>query len=180
MLSRGHVRGLGPAPRASRTRVVQIVLNERRLPPRVAPQTMGRPARRSPSFIMPKPRRKILLVDDSEIVRETVRLTLGEQGYEVVTLDGPFGFSRALLDERPDLVLMDVSMPALRGDRLAEVAKRSALHTCPIVLFSTHPEEELKALAAECGAAGYIRKTGNADLLLREIERVIAEFHAAL
>jgi CheY-like chemotaxis protein len=128
---------------------------------------------------MTTPRRKIMLVDDSEIVRDMVRLTLGEHGYEVVTLDGPFGFSRALLDERPDLVLMDVTMPALRGDRLAEVAQRSALHSCPIVLFSTHPDEELTALAAECGAAGYIRKTGNAELLLREIERIIAAFHAA-
>jgi CheY-like chemotaxis protein len=121
--------------------------------------------------------RKILLVDDSEIVREMVRLTLGGHGYTVVTLDGPFGFSRALLDEKPDLVLMDVSMPALRGDRLAEVAQRSALHSCPIVLFSTHPDEELAKLVEASGVTGFIRKTGNAELLLREIERFIREFH---
>jgi CheY-like chemotaxis protein len=125
------------------------------------------------------PKRKVLLVDDSEIVREMVRLTLTEHGYTVVTLDGPFGFSRVLLDEKPDLVLMDVSMPALRGHRLAEVAQRSALHSCPIVLFSTHPEEELAALVASSGVTGYIRKTGNADLLLHEIERFIREFHSA-
>jgi len=128
---------------------------------------------------MKKPVRKILLVDDSEIVREMVRLTLGSHGYNVVTLESPFGFSRMLLDEKPDLVLMDVSMPALRGDRLAEVAQRSALHSCPIVLFSTHPEDELAKLAKSSGVTGYIRKTGNAELLLREIERFIAEFHSS-
>lgn len=125
-------------------------------------------------FPMAKPRRKIMVVDDSEVVRETVRLALEEQGYEVVTRDGPFGFSRALLDERPDLVLLDVSMPKLRGDRLAEVAKRSGIPSCPIVLFSTSPEEELKQMAANCGAAAYIPKTGNGELLASEIERIIA------
>lgn len=89
----------------------------------------------------------------------------------MVTRDGPFGFSRALLDERPDLVLLDVSMPKLRGDRLAEVAKRSGIPSCPIVLFSTSPEEELKQMAADCWAAAYIPKTGNGDLLASEIER---------
>lgn len=125
---------------------------------------------------MTQPRRKILLVDDSEIVRDMVRLSLGEHGYDVVALDSPFGFSRTLHDEKPDLVLMDVAMPALRGDRLAEVARRSSLHICPIVLFSMHSEEELARLAAECGAAGYLRKTGNTEHLLHEIERIIASF----
>lgn len=118
--------------------------------------------------------RKILIVDDSEIVRETVSLLLRAQGYDVIALEGPQGFARALLEHQPALILMDVAMSSMRGDRLAEVAQQSGLSSCPIVLFSSQPDHELERLSKDCGAAGYIRKTGNASILEREIERFLA------
>ncbi len=123
-------------------------------------------------------RRKILIVDDSEIVRETVSLILQGQGYEVIALDGPQGFARALAEHKPALVLMDVAMTPMRGDRLASVAQESGLSNCPIVLFSSQPTEELERLSKDCGAAGYIPKTGNVSILEREIERFIAMHRA--
>ena len=70
---------------------------------------------------MTRRRAKVLIVDDSPIIRELAQHVLQEDGYEVIGLDSPTGFSRALVQEKPDIVLMDVSMPALSGDKLVEI-----------------------------------------------------------
>jgi CheY-like chemotaxis protein len=122
---------------------------------------------------MSERRRKILIVDDSEIVREMVKMMLEDGGYDVVTVDSPFGFNSALRREQPDLVLVDVSMPALKGDKLVEIALRNELHHCPIVLFSDRPESDLQKLTRASGAAGYICKTDDAQLLLTSVAKFL-------
>src|SRR5262245_63721234 len=115
-------------------------------------------------------RRKILIVDDSEVCLDLARLALEERGHEVVTLTTPLGFSSMLSRERPDLALVDVLMPALQGHQLIEIAKRYALPHCPLVLFTSRPEKELAALASSCGAAGYIVKTSDWEAFVRAVE----------
>ena len=104
---------------------------------------------------------KILIVDDSRLVLAITKSALERAGMAVVTLDSPIGFTRVLKDEHPDLALIDVGMPALRGDELAKLVRRRLPNSCPIVLFSERPEEELARLTEGCGAAGYIRKSDN-------------------
>ncbi len=118
-------------------------------------------------------RPKILVVDDSEICRDATRVMLEENGFDVVTLDNQFSFSIALGREKPDLVLVDVNMPAIQGDRLVEVARQYRLHRCPIALYSDRPETELAKLVKSCGASGYIPKTADAKLLVRLIKRLL-------
>ena len=62
-----------------------------------------------------RPPIKILLVDDSEFCRDMARLMLSPAGFTVLTIDSPLGFSKTLLQEKPDLALVDVTMPALNG-----------------------------------------------------------------
>ena len=120
-------------------------------------------------------KRRILLVDDSEIVRELVKATLEEAGYEVSTHASPFGFSSSVLRQNPDLVLLDVNMPALSGDKLAEIAVKNRLvgPTCPLLLFSDRPPHELAVLAARCGANGYIHKTNDSQALIQAVGRYL-------
>lgn len=118
-------------------------------------------------------RRKILIVDDSEIVREMVAIELEERGFTVVAMESPIGFTSALKREQPDLVLMDVSMPALQGDKLVDLANRSGQPGCPIVLHSDRSEEELQQLVRSCGASGYIRKTGDGTQLAAAVDRFL-------
>src|SRR3954451_4549796 len=100
-------------------------------------------------------RKKIVLLDDSDLIRDLVRETLEEHGYEVVATDTPFGFSNMLRRENPDLALLDVTMPNLRGDKLAEIAIQHGV-LCPIVLFSDRSAAELDAMVRAVKAAGYI------------------------
>lgn len=120
-------------------------------------------------------KRRILLVDDSEIVRELVKATLEDAGYEVHTHASPFGFSSTVMRGTPDLVLLDVNMPALSGDKLAEIAVRNQLvgPHCPLLLFSDRPPHELAALAARCGANGYIHKTNDSQALIQAVGRYL-------
>jgi CheY-like chemotaxis protein len=120
-------------------------------------------------------RRKVLVVDDSEIVREMVSIELEERGYTVVAMASPIGFTAALKREQPDLVLMDVSMPALQGDKLVDLANRSGGPGCPIVLHSDRPEAELRELVKGCGAHGYIRKTGDGAQLAQAVNQILRD-----
>ena len=122
---------------------------------------------------MIRSRARVLIVDDSPIIRDFVQSVLEQDGYEVIGLDSPTGFSRALVQEKPDIVLMDVSMPALSGDKLVEIALRSGLHRCPIVLFSDRSDAELTRLVEECGASGYIRKTADMGALSIKLRRFL-------
>lgn len=115
-------------------------------------------------------RAKILVVDDSEMVCELVSDMLEPRGYQIVTLTSLFAFTQTLTTERPDLVLVDVSMPALNGDKLIEFSRKHEEGRTPMVLFSSRGKDELSRLAAQCGAAGYIQKTGDPERLQREVE----------
>lgn len=117
-------------------------------------------------------RKKIVLLDDSDLIRDLVRETLEQHGYDVVDTNTPFGFSNLLRREKPDLALLDVTMPTLRGDKLAEIAIQHGVG-CPIVLFSDRPAAELQAMASAVKAAGYIRKTGDMDEVIRSVERFL-------
>jgi DNA-binding response OmpR family regulator len=120
-------------------------------------------------------KRKILILDDSPLVREMVDIALSEHGYEVVGLASPFDFAAALRREQPDLVLMDVTMPALAGDKVVEFARRYSTDSCPIILFSDRSESELARLASQCGADGYIGKTWGADALPSRVAKFLRD-----
>ena len=70
-------------------------------------------------------KRKILLVDDSEVSREMIRFILEDRGWEVVTLAAPFLFATTLIKEKPDLALIEVNLAALSGDQLVRLNRMS-------------------------------------------------------
>ena len=119
-------------------------------------------------------KRRIAVLDDSRICRAAVTMMLEEAGYEVLAIDSPFSLGRTIAREAPDLVLVDVVMPTLAGDKLVELTLRDpAARGALIVLHSERPEAVLATLARSCGAAGFIRKTSDPRLLVDAIERLL-------
>lgn len=104
-------------------------------------------------------RPKVLVVDDNEVARAVVRDSLETGGFDVVELDNPVGMSSVVSSEKPDVVLMDVEMPAIEGDKAAEILLKHRLHECKVLLYSAKPAEELEQLARACGAAGFVSKS---------------------
>jgi DNA-binding response OmpR family regulator len=114
---------------------------------------------------------KVLALDDSEFACDFVRMVLESAGYTVFTLTSHFGFVKILREEKPDLVLIDVTMPVLSGPKVVELARSKRVHDCRIVLYSNRPEEELAQLASSCGADGYIKKSSDPGAFLGAVAR---------
>ncbi len=114
-------------------------------------------------------RPKVLVLDDSETILEVTQEVLEEGGYAVVTVSSSALLPSIWNHEKPDLALIDVSMPVMDGNSVVELMRRSSLHRCPLVLHSDQPEAKLKELVRACGATGYLRKTSDGASLLRQV-----------
>lgn len=110
---------------------------------------------------------KIVCIDDSTSMLETLQGYLEGDRYEVTTLDNPMQAVSTMFSFRPDLVLMDVSMPGINGNRLCQILKRSsAFKTTPIIMVSSNAGALDKAKARAMGASDYLAKPfSQADLL---------------
>jgi DNA-binding response OmpR family regulator len=117
---------------------------------------------------------KVLLLDDSEVCLELARDALEDAGFEVVAARSGLGASKLLHAVHPDCVVVDVTMPALSGDKLVQIFRKNATHHVPIVLHSDRPWGELVALAKSCGASAAVTKTPTCDRLVDEVKRQIA------
>lgn len=109
------------------------------------------------SMLMAK---RVLVVDDSEIVLEKAVEALESAGIDVFTALNTVEADRYIYgDNRPDLIIMDVMMPLLDGDVKTKMLKsEESTRNIPIYLLSSKPESELSRLATESLADGYIRK----------------------
>lgn len=117
-------------------------------------------------------KKTILVIDDSEIVLGLVRTTLESAGFRVITQSRTAGAVALILQEKPDLVLLDVNMPNIGGDTIAKLFGKAQANSDTIVLLhSSLPEETLKARVLASGAHGYVQKTDDTFELLREINR---------
>jgi len=104
-------------------------------------------------------RPKVLVVDDNEVCRAVVRDSLELGGFDVIELENPLGTSRVVNHEKPDVVLMDVEMPAMEGNKAVEILLKHRLHDCKILLYSGCAPAELESLAKACGANGFVPKS---------------------
>ncbi len=96
---------------------------------------------------------KILLVEDNEMNRDMLSRRLDRKGYEVViAVDGQKAIDLAA-SEKPDLILMDMSLPVIDGWEATRRLKADALtKQIPIIALTAHamPEDERKAREAGC------------------------------
>lgn len=119
---------------------------------------------------------KILVIDDDDKALGVAKRQLEAAGYDVITEESALKLPVIVQREKPDLVLLDVEMPALRGEHVLELsAMFDFLRTIPIVLLSGKSEEELQALVAKSNARGYIRKGGNPLTFVQQVERFVLD-----
>jgi DNA-binding response OmpR family regulator len=105
-------------------------------------------------------KRKVLILDDSELTLGAASIALERGGYDVRTATSVDSAQAILADWSPDIVLTDVHMPGVEGDRLcAWIRSQLRSEGAPIVLYSGLPEEDLELLARESGADGFLTKS---------------------
>jgi CheY-like chemotaxis protein len=102
-------------------------------------------------------RRRVLLVEDDEDIRDAVAYILRREGHEVLEAShGGEALDRILAHGQPDLILLDMNMPVMNGWELAAELKRRALTASPIVVLTAAHDAQRSAV--EIGAAGFIGK----------------------
>ncbi|MBJ6727133.1 response regulator [Geomesophilobacter sediminis] len=104
-------------------------------------------------------KKKVLVIDDEEMHLYTAKGLLESDRIEVVTYRGSFGATNAVRAARPDLILLDVNMPALSGENLVSLLKPlcSELGT-PIIFYSSNDETSLQELVRDHEVQGYVCK----------------------
>lgn len=113
-------------------------------------------------------KQRILIVDDDPAHLLSTKGILEAEGYEVFTHELGFGSTNAIAELKPDLVLLDVNMPGLPGDRLAEVYRaNSRTRSARVMLYSSNDEDLLRTTARRLQLDGYICKGNPATLRLR-------------
>ena len=117
---------------------------------------------------------KILVIDDDEKLLGAVRRLLTAAGFHVITSESPLRLPQIAQREKPDLVLLDIEMPALTGEHVLEMTKLfEFLREIPIVLHSARSEEDLQSLVERSNAVGYIKKTGNPMSLVAQVQKFL-------
>jgi CheY-like chemotaxis protein len=117
----------------------------------------------------------ILIVDDSEEIREVFRTFLELEGFTVLCAgDGARGLSLAR-EHRPGAIVMDAMLPGVSGwDALQQMRADPELCGIPTLIVTGDGRPGAKQRAAEGGAAGFLRKPCELDELMRAIRRALA------
>jgi two-component system, OmpR family, phosphate regulon response regulator PhoB len=121
--------------------------------------------------------KKILIVDDSNEIRELVIATLEVEKYQVFEAsDGEKAVSLAML-EKPDVVIMDVTLPGLiDGIEATKIIKRNqASRNCKVLILTGTEDKKLKEKGLKAGASDFFFKPFSPLELLQKIESIFSE-----
>jgi two-component system, chemotaxis family, response regulator PixG len=117
---------------------------------------------------------KVVCIDDSPTVLDTIQRYLGTDRFEIATVENPMASLSALFDMKPDLILMDVSMPGIDGNRLCQILKRSSVFTeVPIIMVSGNSGVLDKEKAKAAGATDYLTKPFSQEELLNLVNQYL-------
>ena len=117
--------------------------------------------------------KKILVIDDSETIRQQVKQALAATGYEIIeAVDGIDGLEKLRAVTDLDMALCDVNMPRMNGlDMIAEVQRSGP--KIPILMLTTEGQPSLIRRARESGAKGWIVKPFKPELLVAAVTKLI-------
>jgi DNA-binding response OmpR family regulator len=120
-------------------------------------------------------KKKILVMDDSAIVLETLSAILGSSGFEVHTAETLEQLEKQRASCRPDLYVLDVQMPEAFGDDVGQLLRDVRRVGVPILLFSSMDEGLLARRTVEAGLTGYVPKAAGVPALLARISELLGD-----
>ncbi len=119
-------------------------------------------------------RTKILVVDDNPTIRKGLSVRLRASGYEVVFAEDAISATAALMTERPDLMVLDLGLPAGDGfvvmDRLH---KNDRLASIPVIVLTGRELAVNRDRALQAGAAAFFQKPVDDGVLLFAIRKAL-------
>ena len=114
---------------------------------------------------------KILVADDDRDLRDLVGFTLTQAGYLIIKAPDGTAAIRAVADEAPDLIILDINMPGATGFQVCETVRRNS--RVPIMMLTVRGEEEDLVRALELGADDYLTKPFSPRTLLARAKALL-------
>lgn len=114
-------------------------------------------------------RGKVLIVDDDEQVSSGMQALLELDEIDVVTTTSPFEIPMLLGREKPDVMLLDLGLPGLDGDRALELLPARLREQSAILLFSGRPRKELAAICESLNASDCVSKAEDLEVITGRI-----------
>ena len=121
-------------------------------------------------------RKKILIVDDEKDMVDLLQIELEKEDYNVISAyDGENGLDK-YLNEKPDLIILDVMMPKMTGHGFCRKIRREFddNHT-PILMLTALSEDSDRIIGRVIGAEKYITKPFDIENLLKEVEELLSQ-----
>ncbi len=116
---------------------------------------------------------RVLLIDDDDITREFLASLLRDGGYDVTELPSPIGATRTIISERIDIVVLDIFMPQMDGDKSAKMLRENPrLQGLAIVLVSSCEPPKLQEIAARVKADAIVPKAEARHELVAAVNRI--------
>jgi len=120
--------------------------------------------------------KKVLIVDDSDIVLRLHSYILEGAGFECITAENGFVAMEVLLREPVDLVITDINMPRMNGYELTrKIRETEGYETTPVIIISTEEEAKDKMKGMEAGANVYIVKPAQPESLITNVKMLVGE-----
>jgi len=114
---------------------------------------------------------KIVIIEDDLTFLELVRVHLSGAGHEVLTAEDAVLGLRAVIDNAPDLILLDLSVPYLDGFEILEALRTDpATRDIPVLVLTGRGDDETYTRARKLGAAQLLTKPVARDLLIKAID----------
>jgi DNA-binding response OmpR family regulator len=121
---------------------------------------------------------KILIVEDHDFMRQLLASRLKASGYDVIMgADGNEGLNKAL-QEKPDLIILDINLPGISGLKLGAMLKADPqTKSIPIIFVSARGEgEDVFKAISQIGAECYILKPFTSEKLVEEIKKALNKY----
>jgi len=114
---------------------------------------------------------KIVVIEDDPTFLELLRVHLTSAGHEVLTAEDAVLGLRAVIDNAPDLILLDLSVPYLDGFEMIQALHMDPVtRNIPVIVLTGRGDDETYTQARELGAAQLLTKPVERDLLIKAID----------
>jgi len=116
---------------------------------------------------------KVFIIDDDPVSTQLFSTALKKAGFIVESTTQVIGTTAIINKFSPDIILLDVMMPALSGEKMVQILKEGVRSQPTVILLSNKNEDELKKLVQESGADDYMTKLSGPGSLLRKVNEHI-------
>jgi len=118
---------------------------------------------------------RILLVEDNEMNRDMLSRRLARRGFDVLIAENGQSGVELAVSARPDLVLMDMSLPVIDGwEATRRIKADPSTASIPVIALTAHAMAEDKEMALEAGCDDYDSKPVDLSRLVAKIEHLLA------